>query len=294
LKKTLRKNEALQLLAVKGPMNVYQIWNALKETSRAPKSPKRSAYQKAINSLMKEGYVRIDKTTAWYGKNRTVKTYQITIEGLLEALKDDKLWGAIDEIAEKNEQLLPEYFGLWKKFKEMKKDDIAVKLFTYAVTKLQQGIPSFPEKIENRKPTLRDWLPRMAIYPWEAQVEQVLTEKEALAFLSVILTDERADKLYVDTLQWITDSYRSGLKSFEDALKKYKEVKYGVDVAKQVVKLLETDKTSLEILKVLREDEELWKVFVQMYPKMKDAKDEQDEQAIVEKIKQARAAGLAW
>jgi DNA-binding PadR family transcriptional regulator len=285
LKQTQRKNEALQLLAAKGPMNVYQIWNSLKETSRAPKSPKRSAYQKAINSLMKEGYVRINKTTAWYGKNRTVKTYQITIEGLLEALKDDKSWGAIDEIAEKNEQLLPEYFGLWKKFKEMKKDDIAVKLFTYAVTKLQRGIPSFPDKIEGRNPTLHDWLVRMAIYPWQAQVEQVLTEKEALDFLSVILTDERAEKLYVGTFQWMIDAHRSTLKSFEDALKKFNEVKGLVDFAKRVVQLLETSKTPLEILKTLKEDEALWKAFVQLYPEVKDAK---DEQAIIEKIKQAR------
>jgi hypothetical protein len=130
----------------------------------------------------------------------------------------------------------------------------------------------------------------MAIYPWQAQVEQVLTEKEAVDFLSVILTDERAEKLYVGTLQWMIDAHRSTLKSFEDALKKYNEVKGWVDFAKRVVQLLETSKTPLEILKTLKEDEALWKGFVQLYPEVKDAK---DAQAIIEKIKQARNAGLA-
>jgi hypothetical protein len=283
---TPRKNESLQLLATKGPLNVYQIWNSFEKAHGTPKG-KRSAYEKAINSLMKDGYVRIGKTTAWYGKNRTVKTFQITVEGLLEALKDDKLWGSIDEVAQKNEQLLPEYFGLWKKFKEMKKDDIAIKLFTYAVTKLQKGIPSFPEKIEGRKPTLHDWLVRMAIYPWQAQVEQVLTEEEALDFLSVILTDERAEKLYVDTFNWMIDAHRSAQKSFEAALKKYNEVKGWVDFEKRLLQLQKTNKTPLEILKTIKADEALWKVLLQIYPEMKDAKDDQE---IIEKIKQIMAA----
>jgi hypothetical protein len=38
------------------------------------------------------------------------------------------------------------------------------------------------------------------------------------------------------------------------------------------------------------EHPELWEAFVFMYPEVKDAK---DAQAIIEKIKQARAAGLA-
>lgn len=270
-------------------MNVYQIWHSIEEDLRTPKGP-RSAYQKAINSLMKEGYVRIKGTTAWYGKNRTVKTYEITVEGLLEALKDDKLWGAIDEIAEKNAQLLPEYFGLWKKFKELKVYDVAVKLFIYAVTKLQKGIPSFPEKIDGRKPTLRDWLVRSAIYPWQAHVDGCLTEQEAKTFLRVILMDERAEKLYVGTFQWMIDAHRSAMESFESALKKYEEMKYWIDVGKRVVKLLETNKAPLEILKILKEDEKLWKAFVQLYPEVKDAK---DAQALIDKIKQTRTAGLA-
>jgi hypothetical protein len=78
------------------------------------------------------------------------------------------------------------------------------------------------------------------------------------------------------------DAHRSAQKSFEDALKKYNEVKGLVDFAKRVVQLLETSKTPLEILKTLKEDEALWKGFVQLYPEVKDAK---DAQAIIEKIK---------
>lgn len=60
-----------------------------------------------------------------------------------------------------------------------------------------------------------------------------------------------------------------------------------VDFEKRVVQLLETSKTPLELLKTLKADEALWKGFVKLYPEVKDAK---DEQAIIEKIKQARAA----
>jgi len=186
----------------------------------------------APNLLVKKGLLKSEpKGKARTGK--TIKTYQLTIEGLFEVLKETSVWGHIDNIISVNEQLLPEYFGLWKKFKEMKVDDVAAKLFTYTITKLQEGVPSFPKNIGNRKPTLRDWLPRMAIYPWDALNDKTLTEQETKAFLRVIIADERANKLYVDTLQWMIDSYRSAMQGYKYALKKYKEVKYLVDVAVQ-------------------------------------------------------------
>jgi hypothetical protein len=58
-------------------------------------------------------------------------------------------------------------------------------------------------------------------------------------------------------------------------------VKGCVDFEKRVAQLQETNRTPLEFLKAIKADEALWKVFVQLYPELKDAK---DEQAIVEKI----------
>jgi len=256
-------------LAVRGPLNVYQIWNSAKETLRARKGP-RSAYQKAINSLMKEGYVRIKGSKAWYGKNRTVKIYEITAEGLLEALKDKNLWGHIDEIAVSNEQLLPEYFGFWQTLKHMKADDIGAKLLAYAVEKLRSGIPTFPEKIDGRKPTLRDWLPRLAIYPWSALLEQILTPEEANRFTTAILEDPKAEKLYTDTLHWIIDSHKSAVESFSKALEKYYELKAWYERAKRFLEITEKIKDPVKRLDALKQDEDLWQSTLQLYPKAKD------------------------
>ena len=86
------------------------------------------------------------------------------------------------------------------------------------------------------------------------------------------------------------DAHRSAMQIFDAALKKYEEVKYRVDGARRVMRVLETNKEPSEKLKTIMEDEALWEFFIQLYPEVKDVK---DAHVIIEKMKQARTAGLA-
>lgn len=284
MRKTRRKHEALELLAKKGPMNVYQVWKWFQETRKTSKGS-RSAYQKAVNSLMKEGYVNVKKSKAWYG-GRTMKVYGITVEGFLEALKEKTLWGHIDQIVSSNKQLMPEYFEFWDTLKRLKADDVGVKLLAYAIEKLKRGVPTFPEQIEGRKPTLRDWLPRAAIYPYDAMLEGVLSRMETSRFLRAILEDDKAEKLYVDTLKWIIRSHKSAMESFSGALEKHRELKYWLDKTRRVVEIIENIQDPAERLKALKQDKDLWQAVLRLYPEVKD---EEGLLVLFEKIKSEKS-----
>jgi len=256
----------LHWIAENGPATEYELTKHVKEIGISS-----FIAHQAPNLLEEKGLLKAEpKGKARTGK--TIKMYKLTVEGFLEVLKEKKSWKHVDKIVQSNEQLLPEYFGLWKKFKDMKADDAAFKLLAYAVQKLQYGIPTFPERIENRKPTLRDWLPRLAIYPWDAVVDHVLTEQEATSFLQVILEDSKAQELYASTLEWMIDSHRSAMESFQKALEKYNDLKHWFDVGKRVVEILETDKKPLEKLKALQKDKGLWGAVMRLYPEAKDEK----------------------
>ena len=261
-----KQNTILKWIAQNGPATEYQL---TKEKSLGLSS---FVAHQATGQLAEKGLL----STQTKGKARTGKTikqYKLTLNGFLEVTKEKEAWEKMDQIIAANVELLPEYFGLWGKFKQAKVDDIAYTLLSYTLERLKRGVPSFPERIDGRKPTVRDWLPRLAIYPWEAYADNFLTQKEAAAFLFVILADENAEKLYVSTLQWLIDAHRSTMQSFENVLQKYKELKQQPIVGRRYIDVLTSDKTPLEKLQTLREDPELWEVLVQNYPEMKDAKD---------------------
>ncbi|MCW4045875.1 MAG: hypothetical protein NWE94_10215 [Candidatus Bathyarchaeota archaeon] len=214
---------------------------------------------------------------------KTIKQYRLTLEGFVEVMKAKDSWAHVDQIIAVNAGMLPEYFGLWSKFKQAGVDNVACTLLSFALERLRSGLPSFPEKINGRKPTLRDWLPRLAIYPWEAYVNRVLSQKEATAFLLVLLEDEEAESLYVSTLQWLADSHRSAMESFNAVLQKYRELKQHKTAGKRFLTLLTSNKPPLEKLELIRQDPELWNYFLQSYPEMKDAKDANE---IIDKLTQ--------
>lgn len=258
--------EVLCWIAKNGPATEYELTKHAGEI----KVSSFTAHQ-APNRLAEKGLLKAEpRGKARTGK--TIKVYGLTVEGFLEVLKEKQAWANIDKIISSNEQLLPGYFGLWKKFIEMKVDDVAVKLLAYVVERLQKGIPTFPEKIEGRKPTLKDWLPRLAIYPYDAMLDGVLSQEEVLRFHRVILGDDRAEKLYVDTLKWIIDSHKSAMESFSAALEKHHEVKYWFEKARRVVEIIENIREPAELLKALKRDKDLWQALLRLYPEVKDEK----------------------
>jgi len=266
---TKKQLTVLRYIAENGPAIEYQLKKHAEVSSF-------TAHQ-APNILLKKGLLKA-KPRGKARTGKTIKVYNITLEGLFEVLKEKSAWENIDEIISFNERLLPEYFGFWKTLKRLKIDDVGVKLLAYAIEKLRHGIPTFPEKIEDRKPTLRDWLPRLAIYPYDAMLERVLTPEEALRFHRAILEDDRAEKLYVDTLKWVIDSHKSATKAFSKALEKHHELKR----AGRVVEIIEKIQDPAEQLKALKKDKDLWQTVLRLYP---EAKDEKNLLEILEKFK---------
>lgn len=215
-----RQQQALKQLALKGPMNTYQIWKSVPKEDRGHKS----AYRKTVNSLHNKGLVAVKETKPWPGK-RTKNVYKLTIKGLSTTLEKEDLWQHMDEIATANEELAPEYFGLWSTFRRFKVEDIAAKLLRDVVHRLQQGVPTFPEKINDRTPTLRDWLPRLAIWPYDAMLEGVLTEREAYQFHTAIIMDGKAEKFYLEVLNWIRESHEAASETWAKAIEKHNRLK---------------------------------------------------------------------
>lgn len=268
-----RQQQTLKQLALKGPMNTYQIWKSVLKQDRGPKS----AYRKTVNSLLKKGLLVIKESKSWYGK-RTENIYGLTLQGLFKVLKIEAMWQRIDEVVAANKELVPVFFELWPEFERFKVKDIAVKLLRDAVNKLRdQGIPSFPEKIEGRRPTLGDWLPRLAVYPYDAMLEGTLSREEAKRWHRILL-EPKVERLYVDTLKWMVDSHRSAMEAFSEALEKHHELKR----AGRVVEIIEKIQDPVEQLKALKKDKDLWQTVLRLYP---EAKDEKNLLEILEKIK---------
>lgn len=215
-----RQQQAIKQLALKGPMNTYQIWKSVPREDRGHKS----AYRKTVNSLLNKGLVAVKETKLWPGK-RTKNVYKLTIKGLFSTLEKEDMWQHIDEIAAANRELAPEYFGLWPMFRRFKIEEIAVKLLRYVVRRLRQGVPTFPEKIEERKPTLRDWLPRLAIWPYDAILEGVLTKREAYKFHTAIIQDSKAEKFYLEVLNWIRESHKDASETWTKAIETHNRLK---------------------------------------------------------------------
>jgi len=203
-------------------MNVYQIWSSLDKDHRGS----RSSYQKAASILLRERLIGVKEKAPWFGK-RIETTYGLTTEGLIYILCNEEKWckDRMTDIARNNRDLAPDFLGLWYRFRETKVEDIAFKVLLRAAKKLNTNPPSFPEQIDGRNPTASDWLPRLAILPYDAIQEKKLTMNEAERWYDMILEESRAEKLYSSTLRWVIDSHRSAMQGFSKALERHEEAK---------------------------------------------------------------------
>jgi hypothetical protein len=235
-----RQIQTLLQFATNGPMNMYQVWHSIPKASRSS----RSSYQKAVDFLLRVGLIRVRESKSWYGK-RSQKIYQLTIEGFLEILKLNNLWQNLEKTISSNKEILPEYFDMWESFKQFNVENVAIKLVRYAARKLQNGLPSFPERIEDRTPTLRDWLPRLAIYPYQALIEEVISQGEAQRWHRMLLAVPKAEQLYVSTLKWIVASHESGMKSYSKALEVHYKYKQALASAKWMSAIIRSKKHSV-------------------------------------------------
>jgi hypothetical protein len=196
----------LERIALHGELTMYAL-NKLTGYST-------STIFDSIHQLIKQKLVKQQK-----------KGYSVTIAGLICVLQKEEAWESVDTIVFSNMKLFPQYFGLWDVFKRYNVKDIAILLLRFAVAKLSSGVPAFPEKIDGRKPTLEDWLPRFAIYPYEALINGYIHEDDAERWLDMLIEVPEAEKIYINTLQWMITSHKSAMESFSRALEVYKEIK---------------------------------------------------------------------
>jgi hypothetical protein len=197
-----------------------------------------------VGSLLRVGLIKVKESKSWYGR-RSERIYQLTIEGFLEILKQNTTWQDLEKTIGSNKQILPEYFEMWESFKQCKVGDVARKLVSYAAQKLRHGLPSFPERIENRTPTLTDWLPRLAIYPYQALIEGVISQGEAQRWHRMLLAVPKAERLYIGTLKWIVTAHESGMKSYSKALEVHYKYKQALATAKWVAAMIRSRKHSV-------------------------------------------------
>jgi predicted transcriptional regulator len=279
-----RQNQTLLQLAMNGPMNVYQVWRSIPGTNRGS----RSSYQKAVNSLLKIGFIKVKESKPWYG-GRSEKAYQLAIEGFLQVLREKEAQQNIDKIINSNKEILPEYLGLWDGFKQFEVREVAMKLLEYAVRRLQQGLPSFPERIQNRKPTVGDWLARLAIFPYDALLEGVLNQEEAERWQQMLISAPKAEELYLSTLKWMVESHKSAMESFSRALTTHNQLKYWSESTRQIVEIIEKIQDPTERLRALQQNRDLWQAVLQLYP---ETKDEKELSALLQKLKTGKSQPL--
>jgi len=196
----------LKKLTFKAPLTIYAL-NKITGYST-------STIHASVHRLMRQNLVK-----------REENGYVLTVAGLVKVLQDRTLWKHIDDIVISNKKLMPEYFGLWDFFGRMNVKEIAVRLLDYAVKKLSFGIPSFPEQIEGRKPTFKDWLPKLAIYPYDAMLEGILTEAEAYYWHQMVIQDPKAEKLFLDTLTWVYESHKSASETWRKCIETHQKYK---------------------------------------------------------------------
>ncbi len=272
-----KQHKILVYISMNGPTTEYQL---TKEKRLGLSS---FVAHQATGVLAEKGLLKAkDRGKARTGK--TIREYTLTLNGLVEILKDAQAYGHLDRLASVNEELMPEYFRLWPMFVRCGLDGIAAKILAYTVEKLLRGLPGVPATINGRKATLRDWLPRSAIYPFEAQVDGAITKEEAVKFVSGIVVDDEAASFYDETLQWVVDGFRSAKESFELYLNSFRQLRKNFEASRRLYDLLRTDKSPKEKLELIRKDPELAHEFVEMYPEAKNAKDTNDMLKLIGRI----------
>jgi len=243
----------LKKLAFKAPLTIYAL-NKITGYST-------STIHASVHRLMQQNLVK-----------REENGYVLTVAGLVKVLQDRTLWKHINDIVISNKNLMPEYFGLWDSFGRMNVKEIAVRLLGYAIRKLSLGIPSFPEQIEGRKPTFKDWLPRLAIYPYDALVEGALTKDKVDRWHCMLLEDSKAEKLLLDTLTWMYEAHKSAGETWRRSIEVHRKLKTEFDRARRLSTILANFKDPHERLLALKQDRDLWGTILQMY-QVKDEKE---------------------
>ena len=236
----------LEKLAFEAPLTIYSL-NKITGYST-------STIHASIHRSMRQNLVKRDE-----------KGYMLTVAGLIKVLQDKAVWENINDIAISNKSLMPEYFELWDTFERMNVKEIAVRLLRYVVRKLSLGIPSFPEQIEGRKPTFEDWLPKLAIYPYDAMLEGILTEDEAYHWHQMLFKEPKAEKLFLDTLTWMYESHEAASEIWRQGIQKHHELKAWFNRVQRVVTMLENIKDPYGRLKALKQDKDLWETILRMY-----------------------------
>lgn len=236
----------IEKLAFEAPITIYRL---NKETGYSTSTIHASIHKMIDNDLVE----------------RTKNGYRLTATGLIKVLQEEAVWEQFDKIVSSNKETLSDYFELWDTFKKFKVDRVAVKLLKYAIRKLSSAIPTYPEKIDGRKPTLKDWLPRLAIYPYEAMLEEIITREEADRWFDMVLEVPKAEKLYLNTLTWMDESHRASAKIWRQAIEKYHELKAWHSRSKRVAAIVESIKDPYERLKTLKHDRDLWETVLRMY-----------------------------
>jgi len=265
-KRGFREREALQLFALTGPMNPRQVWKTAKKEKRGSEGSL-SSYQKAVDLLWQDGYIRVKESAPWYGKRRSKKTYEITTEGLLEALQDEDLWKEIDRLAKAQSKNFPEIFGAWTTYKQMGAVSVATKLLRYSVKRLAAGKPTYPEKLRGRTPTLRDWFVRSSIYPEYG----VLSRNEYLKWIDVLLADEGTRNVYLDTIKWMYESHKTSAEFWGKTYQGFVNLTSWAGASHRLKAIVSEVKDPAERLKALKQDRDLSNKIEQIYRTTKES-----------------------
>jgi len=230
-------------------MNIHQLWKSFPKEDRGYKS----AYSRSVDSLVKAGYLRVIESEPWPGERRK-RTYQITLMGYMEVLKQDSMWQCIGEVADNNKEILPEYFELWNHFRKTGIEEIAKKLHKYAIEKLREGLPSFPNEVNGRKPTLKEWLIKSSIFP-EAGV---LDRDENRLWTTSIIRNEKSYRIYLETIKWMYRAHYKAIKNWQDAY-------IGV-LAWQLKEIITNIRDPSEQIAALKRDKDLWENITTLHP----------------------------
>jgi len=226
-----------------------------------------------IPGLKDIGYIQVVGSRV--SKGSPAPLYGITVEGLLVALLQEEIWNEIDKIAFAQKDLLPEYFGLWETFEKEDVQDVALKLLKYSIEKLRSGIPTFPEKLNGKKPKLKDWLVRSSIFPEFG----VLTNEELKRWMQSSLVNDGFYNIFLETATWMYQSHK-------DSAESWGELRYKILKGRIWYEIINKYPTRdyYELLRIVKNDKEYWSRLKEIYESVDD---EDLEYKIIEDITMA-------
>ena len=255
----------LRTLALRGPLSTWELAKIKLEEEGATAEEIRSEMSvifrriKGTRSgdtrrpgLEELGYVQ--QVGSRVSKGREIPLYNLTPKGLVTILQhEEDLWESMDEIVVAQRDVLPEYFGLWDTFKRNRVEDIAIKLLKNAVEKLSVGIPNFPERIDGREPTLRDWLVKMAIYPPDPEL---LTKDEMRRWWFNLL-DDRFYNRVIEVIEWMLEAHKHGVEVWTQAKDAVQKMKMWSEVIRN--QRISDPRDLYGLVNSLKQNTELWR-----------------------------------